>query len=133
MRAAFQRGRGESGGGPIIIRPRPDIGKENHNRGGGIRMALVRMNFESYYLGNNQEVGITCLSRKKGSPADFYGGGKKYRVLGCAWHRRGLFRLDTEIQCGAIRFPTGSHRRDAQRAEFRIFQLARLYDRIPDV
>lgn len=44
-------------------------------------MALVRMNFESCCLGNNQEVGIILPDRKKGSPADFYGGGKKYRVL----------------------------------------------------
>ena len=45
-------------------------------------MALVRMNFESRCLGNNQEVGIILPNLAKGqTPAEFYGSGKKYKVL----------------------------------------------------
>lgn len=45
-------------------------------------MALVRMNFESRCLGNNQEVGVILPNLAQGqTPAEFYGSGKKYKVL----------------------------------------------------
>ena len=45
-------------------------------------MALIRMNFESQCLGNNQEVGIILPDLKhEEKPAAFYGSGEKYKVL----------------------------------------------------
>ena len=45
-------------------------------------MALVTINFESQYLGNNHEVGIILPDKPRGkTPAEFYGSGEKYKVL----------------------------------------------------
>ena len=45
-------------------------------------MALVQMNFESRYLNNNHEISIILpdMPRDK-TPAEFYGSGRKYKVL----------------------------------------------------
>ncbi len=52
-------------------------------------MALVTINFESQYLGNNHEVGIILPDKPRGqSPKEFYGNGKKYKVL---WLLHGTF------------------------------------------
>ena len=52
-------------------------------------MALVQMNFESRYLNNNHEISIILpdMPRDK-TPAEFYGSGKKYKVL---WLLHGTF------------------------------------------
>ena len=45
-------------------------------------MALIRFNFESEYLGNNHEIGIILPDKPRSiTPKDFYGSGKKYKVL----------------------------------------------------
>ncbi len=45
-------------------------------------MSLVTFNFESQYLGNNHDIGIILPDKPRGiSPAEFYGSGKKYKVL----------------------------------------------------
>ena len=52
-------------------------------------MALVTFNFESQYLGNNHTVGIILPDKPRGqTPAEFYGNGKKYKVL---WLLHGTF------------------------------------------
>ena len=52
-------------------------------------MALVQMNFESRYLNNNHEISIILpdMPRDK-TPAEFYGSGRKYKVL---WLLHGTF------------------------------------------
>lgn len=45
-------------------------------------MALVRLNFESEYLGNNHEIGVILPDKPRSvTPEAFYGSGKKYKVL----------------------------------------------------
>lgn len=45
-------------------------------------MALMRLNFESEYLAGNTEVTVILPDKTgKGTPAEFYGSGKKYPVL----------------------------------------------------
>lgn len=45
-------------------------------------MALVQMNFESKYLGNNHEITVILPDMPRNvTPAEFYGSGKKYKVL----------------------------------------------------
>ena len=45
-------------------------------------MALVRFNFESQYLNNNHEISIILPDKPRElTPAEFYGSGKKYKVL----------------------------------------------------
>lgn len=52
-------------------------------------MALVTMNFESQYLGNNHTVGIILPDKARGkSPREFYESGEKYPVL---WLLHGTF------------------------------------------
>lgn len=52
-------------------------------------MSLVRMNFESKYLGNNHEIGILLPDRPfQKDPREFYESGKKYKVL---WLLHGTF------------------------------------------
>lgn len=52
-------------------------------------MALVTLNFESQYLGNNHTVGIILPDKARGMhPTEFYGSGKKYKVL---WLLHGTF------------------------------------------
>lgn len=52
-------------------------------------MALLHFNFESEYLNNNTDVNIIVPDKKRGvSPAEFYGSGKKYKVL---WLLHGTF------------------------------------------
>ena len=57
-------------------------------------MALVQMNFESVYLRNNHEISVILpdLPRAQ-SPQDFYGSGKKYKVL---WLLHGTFGDHTD-------------------------------------
>ncbi len=57
-------------------------------------MALVQMNFESRYLNNNHEISIILpdMPRDK-TPAEFYGSGKKYKVL---WLLHGTFGDHTD-------------------------------------
>lgn len=52
-------------------------------------MALVTFNFESQYLGNSHTVGIILPDKaREMRPAEFYGSGKKYKVL---WLLHGTF------------------------------------------
>lgn len=52
-------------------------------------MSLINLNFESKYLGNSHEVSIIMPDRSRNINAkDFYGSGKKYRVL---WLLHGTF------------------------------------------
>ena len=52
-------------------------------------MALVTFDFESQYLGNNSMVGVILPDKPRGvTPAEFYGSGKKYKVL---WLLHGTF------------------------------------------
>lgn len=52
-------------------------------------MALVQMNFESQYLGNNHEISIILPDKPRGkTPKEFYGSGEKYKVL---WLLHGTF------------------------------------------
>ena len=52
-------------------------------------MALITLNFESQYLGNNHNVGIIMPDRDRDTMArDFYSSGKKYKVL---WLLHGTF------------------------------------------
>ena len=52
-------------------------------------MSLVTFNFESQYLGNNHTVGIILPDKPRSqTPAEFYGNGKKYKVL---WLLHGTF------------------------------------------
>lgn len=52
-------------------------------------MALYQLNFESEYLGNNHTVSVIMPDRPKDThAADFYGTGKKYKVL---WLLHGTF------------------------------------------
>ncbi len=45
-------------------------------------MALLHLNFESEYLNGNTDVNIILPDKKRGVPCDeFYGSGKKYKVL----------------------------------------------------
>lgn len=45
-------------------------------------MALVQMNFESQYLGNNHQTTIILPDKPRGkTPAQFYSSGEKYKVL----------------------------------------------------
>ncbi|MDR3084867.1 MAG: esterase family protein [Christensenellaceae bacterium] len=52
-------------------------------------MALVQMNFESQYLGNNHETSIILPDKPRGkTPKEFYESGEKYKVL---WLLHGTF------------------------------------------
>lgn len=52
-------------------------------------MSLVHLNFESQYLNTNTDVNIILPDKpRKTQPADFYGNGKKYKVL---WLLHGTF------------------------------------------
>lgn len=52
-------------------------------------MALLTLNFESQYLGNNHTVGVILPDKPHGmSPDAFYGSGKRYKVL---WLLHGTF------------------------------------------
>lgn len=52
-------------------------------------MALMHLNFESMYLQGNTDVNIILPDRERSSsPKDFYGNGKKYKVL---WLLHGTF------------------------------------------
>ena len=45
-------------------------------------MALVTFEFESQYLGNNHTVGVILPDKPRNlTPQEFYGSGKKYKVL----------------------------------------------------
>ncbi len=45
-------------------------------------MSLVKMNFESQYLGNNHNISVILPDKPRGkSPAEFYQSGEKYKVL----------------------------------------------------
>ncbi len=57
-------------------------------------MSLVRMNFESQYLGNNYEFSIILPDKPRNMhPKDFYGSGQKYKVL---WLLHGTFGDHTD-------------------------------------
>ena len=52
-------------------------------------MSLVQMNFESQYLGVNHEISVILPDKPRNlTPAEFYGSGKKYKVL---WLLHGTF------------------------------------------
>ena len=52
-------------------------------------MSLVQMNFESQYLGCNHEISVILPDKPRSqTPAEFYGSGKKYKVL---WLLHGTF------------------------------------------
>lgn len=52
-------------------------------------MALLTLEFESQYLGNNHTVGVILPDKpRQATPAEFYGSGKKYKVL---WLLHGTF------------------------------------------
>lgn len=52
-------------------------------------MALMHLNFESEYLMNNHEISVILPDKPRGvTPAEFYGGSKKYKVL---WLLHGTF------------------------------------------
>ena len=52
-------------------------------------MALVQFNFESEYLNNNHTISVILPDKPRGITAhDFYGSGKKYKVL---WLLHGTF------------------------------------------
>ena len=52
-------------------------------------MSLVTFNFESEYLGNNHTVGVILPDKPRTkTPGEFYGSGKKYKVL---WLLHGTF------------------------------------------
>ena len=52
-------------------------------------MALLQFNFESQYLNNNHEISIILPDKPRElTPAEFYGSGKKYKVL---WLLHGTF------------------------------------------
>ncbi len=52
-------------------------------------MSFLTFNFESEYLGNNHTVGVILPDKTRGkTPAEFYGSGKKYKVL---WLLHGTF------------------------------------------
>ena len=52
-------------------------------------MALVTFEFESQYLGNNHTVGVILPDKPRNlTPQEFYGSGKKYKVL---WLLHGTF------------------------------------------
>ncbi|MGI6004404.1 MAG: alpha/beta hydrolase [Christensenellales bacterium] len=46
-------------------------------------MALIELNFESQYLGNNHTISVIMPDKPRdtGPPSDFYGSGRRYRVL----------------------------------------------------
>jgi len=57
-------------------------------------MALLKMNFESEYLLSNFEISVILPDRPKAvAPGDFYGSGKKYKVL---WLLHGTFGDHTD-------------------------------------
>ena len=57
-------------------------------------MALVRFNFESQYLNNNHEISIILPDKPRElTPAEFYGSGKKYKVL---WLLHGTYGDHTD-------------------------------------
>ncbi len=57
-------------------------------------MSLVTMNFESQYLHSNHEISIILPDKHRGeSPREFYGSGKKYKVL---WLLHGTFGDHTD-------------------------------------
>ena len=57
-------------------------------------MALVRMNFESQYLRNNNEISIILPDKPRNlEPAEFYGSGAKYKVL---WLLHGTYGDHTD-------------------------------------
>lgn len=57
-------------------------------------MSLVHMNFESQYLGNNYEFSIILPDKpRRVHPKDFYGSGRKYKVL---WLLHGTFGDHTD-------------------------------------
>jgi len=57
-------------------------------------MALVHFNFESQYLGNNTDISVILPDKPRGlTPAQFYGGGRKYKVL---WLLHGTFGDHTD-------------------------------------
>lgn len=52
-------------------------------------MALLTLNFESQYLGNNHNVGVILPDKPRNlTPEEFYGSGRKYKVL---WLLHGTF------------------------------------------
>ena len=52
-------------------------------------MSLVQMNFESQYLGVNHEISVILPDKPRTlTPGEFYGSGKKYKVL---WLLHGTF------------------------------------------
>lgn len=52
-------------------------------------MSLVTLDFESQYLGNSMTVGVILPDKPRGlTPKEFYGSGKKYKVL---WLLHGTF------------------------------------------
>ncbi|WP_099204621.1 alpha/beta hydrolase [Scatolibacter rhodanostii] len=52
-------------------------------------MALVHLNFESLYLNGNTDINVILPDRERSkSPSEFYGNGKKYKVL---WLLHGTF------------------------------------------
>ena len=57
-------------------------------------MSLLRFNFQSDCLGNNTEVSVILPDKRPGQePKDFYGSGKKYKVL---WLLHGTFGDHTD-------------------------------------
>lgn len=57
-------------------------------------MALLHFNFESEYLGNNTEISVILPDKPRSlTPAEFYGGGKKHKVL---WLLHGTFGDHTD-------------------------------------
>lgn len=57
-------------------------------------MALVTLNFESQYLNGNTEVSVILPDKPRAqSPAEFYGNGRKYKVL---WLLHGTFGDHTD-------------------------------------
>ena len=57
-------------------------------------MALVKMNFESQYLRNNNEISIILPDKPRNlEPAEFYGSGAKYKVL---WLLHGTYGDHTD-------------------------------------
>ena len=57
-------------------------------------MALLHLNFESQYLNNNHEVSVILPDKPRTmTPSEFYGSGRKYKVL---WLLHGTFGDHTD-------------------------------------
>ncbi len=57
-------------------------------------MSLLNFNFESQYLGNNTDISVILPDKRRDmSPGEFYGSGKKYKVL---WLLHGTFGDHTD-------------------------------------